>query len=66
MNYFSKQILKNDILELAKEFGDKLKIEDKEPVKILNQMGKLLKQNNEEKPENPNEGGEGGESGDNT
>jgi hypothetical protein len=60
---------KNDVLELAKEFGDKLKIEDKEPVKILNQMGKLLKQNNEEKPENQNEGGEGGktgESGNNT
>ena len=60
---------KNAVLELAKEFGDKLKIEDKEPVKILNQMGKLLKQNNEEKPENSNEGGEGGktgESGNNT
>ena len=57
---------KENVINLAKEFGDKINADEKEPVKILSQIGIVISQNGNEQKENPQNTQEGDKSGDNT
>jgi hypothetical protein len=44
---------KENVINLAKDFGDKINADEKEPVKILSQIGIAISQNGNEQKENP-------------